>query len=89
MTETEQAAPPEQAAPQEQAHAVLDEDQASYEQGKANLELAKVSADRWQKLLARGVVSRQENASTGPMIMAGDAAGVRSSTSVGMMPSCF
>lgn len=45
----------------QQAHAVLDESNASYEQGKANLELAKVSADRWKQLLARGVVSRQEN----------------------------
>jgi len=45
----------------QQAHAVLDEALASYEQGKANLDLAKVSADRWSKLVNRGVVSRQED----------------------------
>jgi RND family efflux transporter MFP subunit len=45
----------------QQAHSVLDQALASYEQGKANLELARISADRWSQLVTRGVVSRQEN----------------------------
>jgi RND family efflux transporter MFP subunit len=45
----------------QQAHAVLDEALAGYEQGKANLELARTSAQRWSQLVTRGVVSRQEN----------------------------
>ena len=45
----------------QQAHSVLDQALASYEQGKTNLELARISADRWSQLVTRGVVSRQEN----------------------------
>jgi RND family efflux transporter MFP subunit len=45
----------------QQAHSVLDEALAGYEQGKANLEMARISAERWSQLVTRGVVSRQEN----------------------------
>ena len=39
----------------------MDEAQANYEQGKTNLELARVTAQRWASLVGRGVVSKQEN----------------------------
>jgi len=45
----------------EQAQAALEQAQASYQQGKTNMELAKVTAQRWGNLGAKGVVSRQEN----------------------------
>lgn len=45
----------------EQARAALEQSQASYDQGKSNMELAKVTAQRWGNLNAKGVVSRQEN----------------------------
>jgi RND family efflux transporter MFP subunit len=45
----------------EQARAALDQAQANYDQGKSNMEFARVTADRWSRLAARGVVSRQEN----------------------------
>ena len=45
----------------EQAQAALDEALANVEQGKSDLELARVTAQRWNTLVARGVVSRQEN----------------------------
>jgi RND family efflux transporter MFP subunit len=45
----------------EQARAALEQSQASYDQGKSNMELAKITAERWGKLGAKGVVSRQEN----------------------------
>ena len=41
--------------------AAVDQALANYEQGKSDTELAKVTADRWKNLAARGVVSRQEN----------------------------
>jgi RND family efflux transporter MFP subunit len=45
----------------EQAKAALDQTQANLVQGKANAELARVTAQRWSNLVAKGVVSRQEN----------------------------
>ncbi len=45
----------------QQTQAALDESLANYEQGKSNLELARVTAQRWNSLAGRGVVSRQEN----------------------------
>jgi RND family efflux transporter MFP subunit len=45
----------------EQAQAALEQAQASYQQGKSNMELAKITAQRWSNLGAKGVVSRQEN----------------------------
>ena len=45
----------------EQAQAALEQAQASYQQGKSNMELAKITAQRWSTLNTKGVVSRQEN----------------------------
>jgi RND family efflux transporter MFP subunit len=45
----------------QQARAALDQALANYEQGKSNMDLARVTADRWSKLVNRGAVSRQEN----------------------------
>jgi RND family efflux transporter MFP subunit len=45
----------------QQDQATLDEAQANYEQGKTSLELARVTAQRWGRLVNRGVVSLQEN----------------------------
>jgi len=45
----------------EQAKASLDQSLANLQQGKANAELARVTAQRWGNLVAKGVVSRQEN----------------------------
>ena len=45
----------------QQAHAAVDQAQANYERGKADEGLAKVTAQRWAALLAKGAVSRQEN----------------------------
>ncbi len=45
----------------QQARAALDEALANYEQGKSNMEFARITAERWTRLSARGVVSRQEN----------------------------
>ena len=45
----------------EQARAAIEQALANYEQGKSNLELARVTADRWKRLVAQGAVSRQEN----------------------------
>ena len=45
----------------EQARAGLDQALANYEQGKSNTDLAKVTAERWNSLSTRSVVSRQEN----------------------------
>ena len=39
----------------------LEQAQANYEQGKSNMELARVTADRWSRLVTQGAVSRQEN----------------------------
>lgn len=44
-----------------QAQAALEQATANYQQGKANEELAKVTAERWQRLAAKGAVSVQEN----------------------------
>jgi RND family efflux transporter MFP subunit len=45
----------------QQARAALDEAQANYEQGKSNKEFAGITADRWNRLAAKGAVSKQEN----------------------------
>ena len=45
----------------EVARDALDQALANYEQGKSNLELARVTADRWGRLVSKGAVSRQEN----------------------------
>jgi RND family efflux transporter MFP subunit len=45
----------------EQAQAGLEQAQASYQQGKSNMELAKITAQRWSALSTKGVVSRQDN----------------------------
>jgi RND family efflux transporter MFP subunit len=45
----------------EQVRADLERATAALEQGKANESLAKVTAQRWDNLVKRGVVSRQEN----------------------------
>ncbi len=44
-----------------QAQAELDEALANYEQGKSAMQLAKVTAQRWSNLVAKGAVSKQEN----------------------------
>jgi RND family efflux transporter MFP subunit len=44
-----------------QARAAVEQSGASLEQGRANQALARVTAERWSNLLARGAVSRQEN----------------------------
>ncbi|MSV34681.1 MAG: efflux RND transporter periplasmic adaptor subunit [Bryobacterales bacterium] len=45
----------------QQAQAGLDQAIANHEQGQTNMELARVTAQRWASLAAQGVVSRQEN----------------------------
>ena len=45
----------------QQARAALDQALANYDRGKADLELARVTAQRWKDLAAQGVVSRQDN----------------------------
>ena len=45
----------------QQARADLERATAALEQGRANEALAKITASRWQNLVARGAVSRQEN----------------------------
>src|SRR5579863_10375120 len=45
----------------QQAQSAVDQATANYERGQADEHLAKVTADRWAALLAKGVVSRQEN----------------------------
>ena len=45
----------------QQVQADLERATAALEQGKANESLAKVTAQRWDNLVKRGVVSRQEN----------------------------
>ena len=45
----------------QQAQAALAQAIANQQQGKANEELARVNADRWSKLVAKGAVSRQDN----------------------------
>jgi RND family efflux transporter MFP subunit len=48
----------------DQSQSTLDEALANHEQGKANLKLAQTTAQRWETLVNRGVVSRQENDQT-------------------------
>jgi RND family efflux transporter MFP subunit len=45
----------------EQAKAALDQAIANETQGKANLELARITAQRWGSLVTAGVVSKQDN----------------------------
>ena len=45
----------------EQTQAALEQALANQRQGKTNTELARVTADRWNNLAGKGVVSRQEN----------------------------
>ncbi len=45
----------------EQAGSALEQAKASLQQGIANEQLAKVTAERWKSLVAKGVVSRQDN----------------------------
>jgi RND family efflux transporter MFP subunit len=45
----------------QQAGAALEQAKATYQQGKTNEQLARVTAERWQKLAVQGAVSRQEN----------------------------
>jgi RND family efflux transporter MFP subunit len=49
------------AASLQQSQAALDQALANLEQGKSDLEFARVTSERWSRLLAQGVVSRQEN----------------------------
>jgi RND family efflux transporter MFP subunit len=44
-----------------QARAAVDQALANYAQGKADAELARITAGRWAKLVDQGVVSRQDN----------------------------
>src|SRR5205085_5566371 len=44
-----------------QAQAAVDQALANYEQGKADTELARTTAQRWTSLVGQGIVSRQEN----------------------------
>jgi RND family efflux transporter MFP subunit len=44
-----------------QARSALEQTIANLDQGKSNEELARVTASRWQNLVAKGAVSRQEN----------------------------
>ncbi|HWC99667.1 MAG TPA: efflux RND transporter periplasmic adaptor subunit [Candidatus Sulfopaludibacter sp.] len=45
----------------DQANAAVQQTQAALQQGQSNETLARVTAERWKKLLDRGVVSRQDN----------------------------
>ena len=45
----------------QQSRDALEQATANYQQGKANEDLARVTAQRWNNLVAKGVVSRQEN----------------------------
>src|SRR5262249_9166348 len=45
----------------EQASSALEQANANLEQGRTNEKLYKVTADRWQSLVAKGAVSKQEN----------------------------
>ena len=45
----------------QQTTSTLDQALANQRQGKANADLARVTADRWKSLSGKGVVSRQEN----------------------------
>lgn len=45
----------------DQANAAVQQAEASLQQGRSNETLARVTAERWKKLLDKGVVSRQDN----------------------------
>ena len=45
----------------QQAQAALDQTLAASEQGKANEQLARITAQRWSNLVTKGAVSKQEN----------------------------
>jgi RND family efflux transporter MFP subunit len=45
----------------QQGQSALEQSLASYDMGKSNEELARITADRWKNLAGRGVVSKQEN----------------------------
>ncbi|MGI8991468.1 MAG: efflux RND transporter periplasmic adaptor subunit [Bryobacteraceae bacterium] len=45
----------------QQARAAVDQAVANYEQGKSDMELARITAQRWNTLAGRGIVSKQEN----------------------------
>lgn len=45
----------------QQAQAAVDQAMANYQRGQADEDLARVTAQRWAALLAKGVVSKQEN----------------------------
>jgi len=45
----------------DQANAAVQQAEANLEQGRSNENLARVTAERWKKLLDKGVVSRQDN----------------------------
>jgi RND family efflux transporter MFP subunit len=45
----------------DQAHSNIEQTQAALEQGRSNAALAKVTADRQQKLFAKDVISQQDN----------------------------
>lgn len=45
----------------QQALSALDQAQANYQQGNADTELARVTAERWSSLAKKGIVSQQEN----------------------------
>ncbi len=45
----------------QQARSAVEQAQASLQQGRSNENLARVTAERWKNLVARGAVSRQEN----------------------------
>ncbi len=45
----------------DQANSSVQQAEASLEQGRSNENLARVTAERWKKLLDKGVVSRQDN----------------------------
>jgi RND family efflux transporter MFP subunit len=45
----------------DQANSAIQQAEASLQQGRSNENLARVTAERWKRLLDKGVVSRQEN----------------------------
>jgi RND family efflux transporter MFP subunit len=63
----------------EQAHSNIDQTQAALAQGQSNESLAKVTADRQQRLFDRDVVSRQDN-DTAQMQLAAQQANVQALT---------
>ena len=48
-------------ATQQQAQSGVQQAQAALEQGRSNENLARITADRWKNLVAKGAVSKQEN----------------------------